>query len=237
MDKLFIDNNQFDINIGIRVLKMKFPDGLPDHFPDTMKKDWDKVEPLTFKDIATKITNVEQRRIAILYLGLEKMIEQVEPRLIAKESVEKETIWVNSNGELENVKFDDVYELHAVTTQKLFDNSEIHASRLDRLRDVHFIKCKDTSTDRVYHIWVDLISVADTNDIPASSWDLSYIEKINPIMAIAWTITTNVAIGSIEKIIRQGDCILVKKKPNAVLLDNFRHLTEKEYRTLLVNES
>ena len=42
--------------------------------------------------------------------------------------------------------------------------------------------------------------------------------------------------GGIEKIVRQGDCILIKKKDTAET-GLVRHLTEKEYRTLLVLES
>ena len=62
--------------------------------------------------------------------------------------------------------------------------------------------------------------------------------KVNAIQCIAWTIQTNIAEGNIEKIIRQGDCILIKpKNMRSVGLVNDRHLTEKEYKELLVAES
>jgi hypothetical protein len=47
---------------------------------------------------------------------------------------------------------------------------------------------------------------------------------------------TNVNMGNIEKIIRQGDCILIKPY-DANGIGSVRHLTEDEYRTLLVAES
>jgi hypothetical protein len=43
--------------------------------------------------------------------------------------------------------------------------------------------------------------------------------------------------GKIAKIIRQGDCILIKPKGKYEPLSTPRHLTEKEYKTLLVAES
>jgi hypothetical protein len=44
---------------------------------------------------------------------------------------------------------------------------------------------------------------------------------------------------NIEKIIRQGDCILIKPKNIELVTDNspVRHLTEEEYKYLLVAES
>jgi len=56
-------------------------------------------------------------------------------------------------------------------------------------------------------------------------------------MCVAWTITTNVELGGIEEIYRQGDCILIKPKQGYTTLDRPRHLTKKEYRTLMVAES
>jgi hypothetical protein len=47
---------------------------------------------------------------------------------------------------------------------------------------------------------------------------------------------TNIEVGGIEKIVRQGDCILIKPKKNCVF-GRERHLTEKEYINLLVAES
>jgi hypothetical protein len=63
-----------------------------------------------------------------------------------------------------------------------------------------------------------------------------YGVKIDAVQAIAWTIQTDVELGGIEKIVRQGDCVLIKKKPKAKL-GNVRHLTSEEYKTLLVLES
>ena len=115
----------------------------------------------------------------------------------------------------------------------------IHGNRWEKLNDVHYVKCKDTSTDRDYLIWVDAQSVYQVNnDRKWLSSDEDYGVQINAIQAIAWTIQTNVAKDNIEKIVRQGDCIMIKKKfPNEAIGDTLRHLTEVEYLELLVAES
>jgi hypothetical protein len=62
--------------------------------------------------------------------------------------------------------------------------------------------------------------------------------KVKAIQAIAWTIQTNIEKGNIEKIVRQGDCVLIKPKNSELpTLDTPRHLTEEEYRKLMVAES
>jgi hypothetical protein len=89
-------------------------------------------------------------------------------------------------------------------------------------------------------IWVDLSSVARTNFAEKGYFYFSeeMKEKINAIQCIAWTIQTNVSMGNIKEILRQGDCVFVKPKDsNQPMLNEVRHLTEKEYRKLLVAES
>jgi hypothetical protein len=102
------------------------------------------------------------------------------------------------------------------------------------MQDSYFVKCKDTSTDRNYFIWIEPQSVYRTNTEKIWEYELS---KINAIQCIAWTIQTNVPQGKIEKIIRQGDCVLIKPKGKYEPLNTPRHLTENEYKTLLVAES
>ena len=65
----------------------------------------------------------------------------------------------------------------------------------------------------------------------------NYVRKITPIQAIAWTIQTNLGENGIDKIVRQGDCVLIKKKKGASTISTPRHLTEQEYKELLVLES
>jgi hypothetical protein len=185
---------------------------------------------LTFKDIA-QFENLEKRRIGINHLGLERLIESVKPTLVESKTLKKSTSWIDTNGELVEHEYDDTYELYSVS--KDYFNEGITGWNKMR-EDVYYVKCKDTSTDREYLIWVDADSVNLTNG--GSRWDTSN-EHLNAINAIAWTIQVDVAKGDIDKIIRQGDCILVKPKPDAEMLNSPRHLTGEEYLSLIVAES
>jgi len=224
--EIVIDNQKFDFNTGVRLLKLKHTECPFEQLSDF----WDEIVPLTFKDIA-QFENLEKRRIGINYLGLERLIESVKPTLVESKTLKKSTSWIDANGELVEHEYDDTYELYSVS--KDYFNEGITGWNKMR-EDVYYVKCKDTSTDREYLIWVDADSVNLTNG--GSRWDTSN-EHLNAINAIAWTIQVDVAKGDIDKIIRQGDCILVKPKPDAEMLGSPRHLTGEEYLSLIVAES
>jgi len=228
--KIIIENTRFDYNIGCRLLKTKYRNTPFNGLEDI----WEDIVPITFKEIATEIQNIEQRRIAVGCLGLENIYKEVNPTLIKSETISKETFWVGENGELIEKKFKDTYELYQVNGNDWGEGAEFGWRKPE---NVHFVKCKDTSTDREYFIWVDAQSVYRTNNKDkwlSSSEDFG--SKITPIQAIAWTIQTDIKEGGIEKIVRQGDCVLIKKKKKCES-GSVRHLTEKEYRKLLVAES
>lgn len=232
--KIIINNVSFDYNTGCRLLKLKY-----EECPATidLQDIWEDIVPMTFKEIATTLKNIEHRRVAIQCLGLERLTKEVEPVLINTKSIKKTTTWVNQEGEIVTKKFTDTYELYKVKGEMI--NQGIEGNRWEKLNDVHFVKCKDTSTDRDYFIWVDAQSVFQVNnDRKWLSSDEDYGAQINAIQAIAWTIQTNVSTENIEKIVRQGDCIMIKKKfPTDSIGDKLRHLTEVEYLSLLVAES
>jgi hypothetical protein len=231
--KIVIDNVEFPFNEGCKVLKLKHGEKVP--FPQ-LEDFWGDVVGMTFPEIAQSFVNMEQRRIAIKYLGMDNLISQIQPKLLSSETIRKTTTWINQEGELETFEFDDTYELYEVNGKLL---SKGLTSSWQRLNDVHYVKFKDTSTDREYLLWVNAFEVMKVND-SSRTWfpsNENYGEKINPIQAIAWSIQTNIEANDIEQIVRQGDCIMIKKKPNAKPLSAPRHLTEIEYRGLLKLES
>ncbi len=225
--KIVINNEKFDYNIGVKLLKSKYGNTPFNGLEDI----WEDIVPATFQDIVIQLSNMEQRRVAIGCLGLDKIAKEVNPKLISKETLDKQTTWVTPTGELVTKKFKDTYELYEVSGKSWGEG----ISNWRTPQDTHFLKFKDTSTDREYMLWVDRTSVARTNN--KESWfSWTDTDKVTPIQCIAWSIQTNVPKGGIEKIVRQGDCVLIKKKPN-VKLEGVRHLTEEEYRELLVLES
>jgi hypothetical protein len=237
--KIVISNTKFDFNIGARLLKTKHKDTCPTFAEDKLGDMWEDIQPYTFKEIAQTFSNIEERRIAIGCLGIEEIAKQVNPKLVCKQTLKKTTTWINSKGQIETIDFEDTYELYRVKADVL--NGTQERKWLGFNTDLSFVKFKDTSTDREYFIWIDAQEVYSTNDTREDNrWYSSsddYVSMINPIQAIAWTIQTQVPKGNIDKIVRQGDCILIKKKESDVMPSPIRHLTEKEYRELLVLES
>ena len=231
--KIVINNVEFPFDLGCKILKMKHKGEDCPAYATQIADFWDDIKPLKFNEIA-QLTNLEQRRLGILYLGMEEIIKEVNPTLLSKKTIKKSTTWIDEQGELVTHKFNDTYELFEVSGEKFSEG----LSGWQKMNNSHYIRCKDTSTDREYLIWVDLESVYRTNIELGDRWDFADNKhKITPIHCIAWTIQTDVPIGKIEKIVRQGDCIMIKPKGDYTPMDNARHLTEKEYRTLLVAES
>lgn len=227
--KIVILNIEFDFNTGCRLLKLQH-DECP--YPE-LEDLWDDIQPSTFAEIA-QFANLEHRRVGIACLGLERLIEEVQPELVDTQTLTKTTSWVTPEG-LKTFEFEDTYELYRVSGSYFSEN----LPSWQKMSDSFFVKCKDTSTDRIYLIWVDLKSVREANGLK-TGWEMrgNITEGVNAIQAIAWTVQTDVPEGEIEKIIRQGDCVLIK--PNNEFskpLKSPRHLTEKEYLTLLTAES
>lgn len=230
--KIIIDNKEFSYDLGCRLLKTKYREKVFAGLEDV----WEDIEPMTFQEIATLFQNIEERRVAINCLGIVQLSKEVDPQLVNEKIIFKETYWVDENGDLIKKRFEDKYQLYKVDGSKWSKGIE-QPSWFRVPNSVYFVKCKDTSTDREYFIWIDPTSVYRINyrpDYTTSAED--YGLKINAIQAIAWTIQTNVQEGGIEKIVRQGDCVFIKKNNNAKLGQE-RHLTEKEYLELLTAES
>lgn len=227
---IIIDNQKFDYNTGCGLLKLKY-DKCP--FPE-MEDFWDDIKPCTFKQISSWV-NIETRRVGIKCLGIERLVKEIKPKMVDVKTIKKETTWVDKDGELISKKFKDTYELYEVSGTILTEGSNERWRKRDNF---YYVKCKDTSTDREYMIWVDLPSVYRTNNSENDRYGHNYEpKKVDVVSCIAWTITTNVPEGKIDSIIRQGDCILVKPKPRTKLMDTDRHLTKREYLELLVCES
>tara|TARA_R110002020_G_scaffold392984_3_gene603279 strand:- start:1283 stop:2023 length:741 start_codon:yes stop_codon:yes gene_type:complete len=245
--KIIIDNVPFEFDLACKVLKLK---GGNSPFEE-LNSFWNEIVPIDFAEISL-LPNLEQRRIAIKYLGIDDIVSQVNPQLISEETISKETTWINEAGFEETIKFDDTYRLFSVNENVLLKGKNEEVNEWNKAKQ-YFVKFKDTSTDREYMIWVDIASVYNTNhNKQLSRWNTNNAFEegnITAIDCIAWTIKTTLPIGNIETIIRQGDCVLLKPKSAKsfkALVDSGvevnekieeRHLTSKEYRELLKFES
>ncbi len=226
--EIVVDNLRFPFDTGVRLLKLKYGN---DCIFGELEDFWDDIVPLTFKEIA-KFENLEKRRVGINALGLERLIQSVNPILVDSKTIKKTTMWVDANGELVEHEYNDTYELYKVSKDYFNEGLDKFQSMRE---DVYYVKCKDTSTDREYLIWVDIRQVLSVNG--KDTWSDIKDKDCCAIEAISWTIQVDVEKGGIEKIVRQGDCIMVKPKTDAKITSIPRHLTKDEYLSLIVAES
>jgi hypothetical protein len=228
--KIVLENIKFDFDRGCKLLKLKHKD-CPTNFADTyIAEIWNDIVPATFSEIA-KYENMEERRVGVLCLGLDRLVKEVKPKLIDLQTLNKTTSWVNGKGEFETITYTDTYKLFKVEGEYFNEGVRNNWQKAD---DCYYVQFKDTSTDREYMLWVDVRSVYRTNN--ENRWEFS-VDKVNAIDCIAWSIQTDISEGNIEKIVRQGDCIMIKPINAKKGRGNTRHLTSKEYRKLLVAES
>ena len=232
--KIIIDNVPFDFDLACKVLKLK---GGNSPFEE-LNSFWNEIVPIDFAEISL-LPNLEQRRIAIKYLGIDDIVSQVNPQLVSEETISKETTWINEAGVEETIKFDDTYRLFSVNENVLLKGKNEEVNEWNKAKQ-YFVKFKDTSTDREYMIWVDIASVYNTNhNKQLSRWNTEKAFEegnITAIDCIAWTIKTTLPTDNIKTIIRQGDCVLLKPILSKLQVKE-RHLTSKEYRELLKFES
>jgi hypothetical protein len=220
---LIIEGERFTYEQGLKILKCRFKES---PFVE-LKSSWSKIKPITFKEISA-FKNMENRRVAMLFFGLDRLYKEINPTLIDSQKVTKTTTWVDSKGELEVKQFEDTYDLYEVSEKTIMGNSYEGKGK------VHFVKFKDTSTDREYLLWVNVKEVFKVN-FPRQKFSQG---KVNAIQAIAWTIQTDVKKDKIQEILRQGDCVLVRPTDsNPSSLGELRSLSEKEYNQLIVAES
>lgn len=223
--KIIINNRSFTYDIGVRLLKTKYTKC----FDESLSDIWEDIVPMELKDIL-KLENLEDRRVGLDCLGIQKIKEQSNAELLSVKTLNKSLTWINKNGELENKTIIDKYELYTISPESL----GLYSFTEEKLM---FVKCKDTSTDREYLLWIDYFSLMSTILGYISFSNNNILSKIDALDAIAWTIQTNVPKGKIEAIVRQGDCIMIKTTEDYKPLSIPRHLTKEEYINLLTLES
>lgn len=205
---------------------------------------WSDIEPMTFAEVNRLFTTIEQKRTAFQFIGLERMIGDLNPVLVSAESLSKSTSWVQPDGSILQHHFTDTYEIYRVDATDLWGSQATETVSREQLANVYFVKCRDTSTGKEYVIWVDLQDIYRVNRERHLTNGISYYDSrtnfealVTPIEAIAWTIMTDIPYGSIEYILRQGDCIFVRPTADCKGQTYPRHLTGKEYVVLMKGES
>ena len=206
--KIVIKNIPFAFDLGCKLLKT-----IHNECPfDELQDFWNDIQPLSFHDIL-KIENIEQRRVCFSTYGTEKLLEYLHLDKVSTKTIKRKNKWLVDN-KLVDKSVNEIYELYRLRET---DKTDLGLAMHNKY---YILKFKDTSTDRVYLLW------------------LANLRNEDAIEAIAFSFRTKVREGNIEKIIRQGDCMMIKIKDESIALLNWeRPLTKDEYINLVINES
>lgn len=127
-----------------------------------VKETYENLEPFTPKEVFKDFTNQEQKMCLLSLFAPEDIAKSLDSVIVDTQTIKKKqtrTVITDrldqndktnldllsiDNVSLEEVEYDDTYELH-----------KSDAGVLGTEDDVYFVKCKDTSTNRVYYLFVD----------------------------------------------------------------------------------
>jgi len=227
--KIVVDRYKFDFTIGLKIMKAKYKDFktfedkcyISKALMKTIKEEWPKAGNITVQE-ALGLENIEARRICFRHIGVDNVFKELEPELVDTQVLDKNTK-VNAEGKLE--KFQDTYELYKVKGEKVLQGITENWRRGGA--DFFILRCKCTSSDREYLIYIQDIWAANARF--GSNPGTGAQRKPDAIEAVAWTIQVEVEADDIEYIIRQGDCIIVKTKKEKYKKCTQRHISKKEY--------
>lgn len=127
-----------------------------------IKKVYEDTEPYTPKEVFKKFSNQEQKMCVLSLFAPEDVAKNLESTLIDTQTIsKKQTRTVitdrddqNDKRNLDKLLIDDV----DLVDYEYDDTYELHCSDktiLGTENDVFFVKCNDTSTDKVYYLFVD----------------------------------------------------------------------------------
>ena len=246
-DYTYIVNNRsgYDLTTALRLWKAKYADdyrdfqkaiiiheGLKD-FDTFVQECWDSIEPVTVEE-AFMLENAEERRTYFDAIGIQKLFQSLDPKLLDKQVIKKSRQRWDDEFKEYTYEFEDVYELYQIEGTKLYEKN-----RWGQIPEPIFaVRCWCTTTNREYWLYVP------TEAALGNRWWATDIEdsksKADAIRAIAWTVRVDVPAESIEKIYRQGDIIVVKMNDVAKHTEHTftpYHLTKEQYLEKMYSES
>lgn len=174
------------------------------------KEVFDSVKPLTPKQIFKNYANnAEKRMVALSVCDPQDILANVDAELVDSQTVSKKqwkTVLKNKSLDVHNKKtyenlkpndieevfheYEDTYELYKIKPETIGINvadrinNIINFDEKNQIDDVYFVKCKDTSTDRIYYLYVrpntDAISaIASTMAHPTTGKPLTKEEYLS----------------------------------------------------------
>lgn len=230
--RTYINGISFDPGMGsllldVKNMGMSVPEGVV----------WETMDghPASHRLVRLFSGDPDRLRTALQALGVNGLLRDRTPELIHQETLYKMMLFVGPKGNLKMRWIHDTYRLFRI----VMEDVPVFNRPTDNVT-VYYVEFNDTSTGKAYRMCVDMrISLSVTlnrNMVELNPGE--HLEAMNAIDAIASSFTTHVREGEIDKIIRQGDCILIKPVEGADTSRRWtRPITGDEYRRLLFWES
>ncbi|MFO0453031.1 MAG: hypothetical protein ACK52I_30960 [Pseudomonadota bacterium] len=225
----------FKLSEALKLWKAKYPEFIDfkkdvitnpslEDFGKFIEEYWNSIIPVTVEE-ALRQENTEIRRTYFDCIGVQKLFNSLDPKLLNKQIITKKRAnWDDENKEIFRT-FEDVYELYEIEGKKLFDKDRWGREP----NPVYAVRCWCTTTNREYWLYVNHEAATGQR-----WWGSTEKAKYDAIRAIAWTIRIDVT--NPEKIYRQGDIIVVKKSKNSIETREY-HLDKKQYLKLMYSET
>ncbi len=242
----YIVNNRsgYDLTTALRLWKTKYQDDYRDFQKDVITHEslkdfdafvqecWDSVVPVTVEE-ALQLENTEERRTYFDAIGIQKLFEGLDPKLLDKQTIKKSRVRWDDEFKEYTHEFEDIYELYEIEATKMFKTDRWGN---EPTQHIYAVRCWCTTTNREYWLYVPREAALGSN-----WWNRDdKRNKADAIRAIAWTVRVDVPEENVEKIYRQGDIIVAKMKDSAKATEttfNPYHLSKEQYLSLMYSET
>ncbi|WP_028981443.1 hypothetical protein [Sporocytophaga myxococcoides] len=141
--------------------------------PETIakiKEVYPSVEAVNVRDIL-KLTNAEQRMIALSTIPHEEILGQLDAKLVNRQTVKKKQTRWDEQLKPYVYEYDDCYELYSFSGEALGIKSNRMGS--NKVPEIYMVKCKCTSTGRTYYQYVPHYIGEEKDAIKAIAWTFS----------------------------------------------------------------
>ena len=130
---------------------------------------WDDVVTYTPKEVFA-MENAETKYVLMELFDVEKVVNDLEAKLVDSQTITKTQRRTNIKGrdahnklDLNDLKIDDI-ELTDVTYEDTYELYKISKGVFGTNNDIFYVKCNDTSTGKVYYLWVRPDINGETSD-------------------------------------------------------------------------
>lgn len=193
-------------------------------FFDVVREVWDETPAITVTQ-AFGTKNIEHRRLIFNVIGPENLMATLKPELLDTKTIVRENLVYNNDGDCATEVLTDTYELYKIDEDRLFADTTETRRFSRQNNNCYAVKCKDSSTDREYWIYVT-DEAAKNNDA---------------LEAIAWTYQLHTPVYT-NSIYRQGEVIIAKHDgvPNEKtrsIWSTMYHMDKEDYLTKIKAQS